>query len=683
MKRILLLAGLLVLVGSATGTEGGAGSAAARPAVGPGTIVFISNRDGDDDVYAVNPDGTGLTQLTHTRANESSPIPSPDGSLIAYQDQSNDATRLMNADGSGGHALKACESVSSEAWSPDSQRIVCSHGYEKGLVVVDVASGTARTLVRSGREPSWSPDGSTIAFDDQGLWAVPAEGGSRRRLGRRKVADFEAPSWSPDSQRLAYAGLVGEDRIDLFMINADGSGGQRLASRIADLPRALRWSPAGSLIAFVKELPPYALAVYVARADGGGVQRISVSAAGESSIGTAWSADGTALLFERARYREAETADIYLAVVGGESRALTHPFPAGGTNTEPSWLPGPPLSGREPVPPTVTLAPAREVTFADTLEGVASDGRRAVPKLPMCSCSNKHAFVWDAVSGSKTRIPPQCPSTLVLAGRRVAWACADRGNTFLEITVEAFVLGSKRPTVVASSYADEEGRGDEIGNLVGHGGTIAFTNFHGRRQTRHDAWLLLPGHGRKCPDSGDQGSPRVCRRLSHAGNGITMSADAGRVLVVAPSGVVRLLSTQDRVLRTWRLGRGIVNARVRGRTLAVQRSAMLDVFDTVTGAKTQSRPLAADEGLRPLLLDVQGDLVAYATGGAIHLLRLSDGLDRALDLPGAAPWLDARLEAGGLFVSWNKMYDPRPGHLDFVPMQTIIEGFTRQIGRPS
>lgn len=102
----------------------------------------------------------------------------------------------------------------------------------------------------------------------------------------------------------------------------------------------------------------------------------------------------------------------------------------------------------------------------------------------------------------------------------------------------------------------------------------------------------------------------------------------------------------------------------------MQLGVSLDVFDA-TGEKKKTLPLAADEGLSPYLLDVQGDLAAYATGGAIHLLRLSTGRDAALAIPGAAPWLDARLEPSGLFVTWNQMYHRRQGRLAFVPLRIV------------
>jgi hypothetical protein len=103
----------------------------------------------------------------------------------------------------------------------------------------------------------------------------------------------------------------------------------------------------------------------------------------------------------------------------------------------------------------------------------------------------------------------------------------------------------------------------------------------------------------------------------------------------------------------------------------VQHGVTVDAYDAKAGAMRQSRELKSDGGPTPFLLGVQGDLVVYRTGGAIHLLRLSDGRDKALLIPGAAPWLDASLEPAGLFVSWNKMHDRRPGRIAFIPLRAI------------
>jgi Tol biopolymer transport system component len=656
----------------------GAGAAAdlAPKADAGGTIVFTSDRDGDYEIYAVNPDGTGLTQLTDNGFENSSPIPSPDGKLIAFY-SGEEETTLMRSDGSGRHSLKGCSTVRAGGWSPDSSRLVCEVGYGgEGLAIADAATGRVTPLTQTGEYASWSPDGRTVAFvDRERLWAVPAAGGPRRRIGNRKIDEGTTPSWSPDSQRLVYVGSAGKKfREDLFTIQADGTGERRLAQNVFDFEDP-SWSPDGSLIAFVKVLPNDG-DVFTVRPDGTGLQRVNTSPG--SSRDPSWSADGTTLIYARWRYRDAEAMDIFVTTPGaGEGHAVTHPFPAGGTNEAPLWMTGPPLTGVEPVPQTITLPLARKLTLAGPVESLTTDGRRAIPNLHTAEYESPPALVWDAIAGRTIRTPRLCNTGVVLAGRRLAWTCSEHGNTYSAIWLDTARLGDRRPTFVTETIADDEG-GEVIGGLVGHGSTIAFTSYQWKTK-RAEAWLLLARHGSKCPRNSDligpEHVPRVCRRLRAAAGGVTASVDAGRVLTVRPNGIVRMLSTRDRVLRTWKLARGIVNARLRGRALAVQHRQSLDIYDTATGAKRQTLPLASDGGSRPFLLDVQGDLVVYATGGAIHLVRLSDGRDVALDLPGAAPWLDARLEPSGLFVTWNQMYRRRPGRMAFVPMRTVLQGF--------
>jgi eukaryotic-like serine/threonine-protein kinase len=95
---------------------------------------------------------------------------------------------------------------------------------------------------------SVSPDGSDLLMsegavicDDCRLWAVPAVGGSPRRLADTAKG---AGAWSPDGQRLAYATSDG-----LYVANTDGSQPTKLAS-LPGAGRSLAWSPDGSEIRF-------------------------------------------------------------------------------------------------------------------------------------------------------------------------------------------------------------------------------------------------------------------------------------------------------------------------------------------------------------------------------------------------------------------------------------------------
>jgi Tol biopolymer transport system component len=666
MKRLLFLVTLAVLAGAAPAS--GDRPAATRA---DGVVVFASNRDGDSDLYAVNPDGTGLTQLTNDPQDDYDPIPSPDGKHILFVGGEDEAPAVINADGSGRRSLPEC-STTPGGWSPDSRHFVCSR-YDEGLQILDTVDGTSTQFVDSGAKPVWSPDGQTIAYvDDQRLFVVPAAGGARRRLGIRKVTDSAAPAWSPDSQRVAYvAPGSGFDVYSLWTIRADGSGGRRIAQKISeDSPQ---WSPDGSRIAFVKRLAHYVAAVFTARIDGSGMHQVSVSRAGESSNEPSWTGDGRLVLFSRGRFREADQADIYaVGPVGHGGRALTHPFPSGGTNSTPQWLTGPRVTGHEPSPRTIAFPFKRRLVFKPQIVSVITDGRRAIPLLGV---EDARLRIWDPTTGRSVRGPEPCANTygpgyVALAGGRIAWTCSEAGNTYYASRLQTFRLGRGPAVTVASSYGEPEHGGTSLGDLVGRGTTIVFTNHHEGVQESHDAWVLATSKARKCPQGPIYRSRSVCLRLTGANGGVTTAVDAGKVLTVARNGLVRILSTSGSVLRSWSLGEGIVTGRLRGKTLAVQRGTTLDTYDTATGAHTRTRSLAADEG-PAFLLDVQGDLVVYATGGAVHLLRLSSGRDVALRLPGAAPTLDAHLEPAGLFVSWNKIYDLRLGRLGFVPLRVV------------
>jgi TolB protein len=671
MKRLLLILSLAVVAGATLGAGvRSATTAVERSAANPnGAVVFASNRDGDSDLYAVNMDGTGLTRLTNEPADESEPLPSPDGRHILFE--GDEGPQVMEADGSGRRALHSC-SFSPEAWSSDSRHIVCSN-YEEGVIVIDTVDGTFTRLSDMGSTPSWSPDGTTIAYvDEYKLFVVPATGGARRRLGIRKLEEFAAPAWSPNSQRLAYVSADNENRDSLWTIRSDGSGGRRVAQKVSE--NTPSWSPDASRIAFMKEPAHYTSAVYVVGSDGRGSHEVSKSLAGEYVSDPSWSADGH-VLYARTRFRSSDESDIYaVSPTGRGGRALTHPFPTGGTNVTPRWMTGMQASGVEQSPLTVAVPLKRKVALSTAVVWTATDGTRAVPRLAVDE--HPRLTIWNGATGRARRGPLPCgglygPEYLALAGDRLAWTCSEAGNTYYAVQVMTAHAGDRRGKTIASASGDPNEGGDDIIGLVGHGGSIVFSNQHKNDLGPSDPWVVLTHKAKKCPGSDYYPSRSVCRPLGGR-RGMTTAVDGGRVVTATRAGVVRTLSLGGRVLHSWSLGQGVLTALLRGRVLAVQHGATVDAYDAKTGAKRQSRELQTDGGPSPLLLGVQGDLVVYRTGGAIHMLRLSDGRDKALLIPGAAPWLDASLEPGGLFVSWNKMHDRRPGRIGFIPLRAIL-----------
>jgi len=232
-------------------------------------------------------------------------------------------------------------------------------------------------------------------------------------------------------------------------------------------------------------------------------------------------------------------------------------------------------------------------------------------------------------------------------------------------------VGDRRAKGVASVTGDPNHGGDDFASVLGSRTTISFSVHHDFGHPGTDPWLLLPHKAKKCPSAGDLGSSRaMCRRLGQ-GRGATTAVDGGRLATIAGNSV-QLLTLTGRVLRSLSFDERVVTARLRGNRLAVQHARTLEVFNVKTGGKILSTDMVTDGGTPPRLLDIQGGIVVYKTGGAIHLCLLVLGHDKALRLPGAAPELDAHLGPAGLFVSWNQMYAPRQGRIGFIPLRAIV-----------
>ncbi len=195
-----------------------------RPSPDGSRVAFVkSDAAGVDQIFAMAPDGSDVTQLTFGRRDALEPTWSPDGASLAFSG--------VTADGS------------------------------RQLFILDRSgSVTQVTTLRSGDvwQPAWSPDGSTIAFviynTSVTIASVEVEGGRVHEMIRVAFS----PAWSPDGTRIAYtAGPSTANRASIA--NADGSRGRPITDLASSWPF---WSPDGSQIAYgVEEIGEFGLYV--------------------------------------------------------------------------------------------------------------------------------------------------------------------------------------------------------------------------------------------------------------------------------------------------------------------------------------------------------------------------------------------------------------------------------------
>lgn len=279
------------------------------------------------DVWMVKWDGSTRLQLTSSPDSESSPRWSPDGRYLAFvssrgtEEEKERGAQIWLLNRAGGEAQRVSDvkgGVSDIRWSPDSTRIAFviddedpdaepekkegwkrkteppividryrfkedRSGYLKRLyshiAVLDLATRTATTITSGDVDdssPSWSPDGTRIAFlskrgvedpdrtTNTDLWVVEARAGATpRRITQTPFGETGRPVWSPDGRQIAV--LLGDNdtnyAYDMAKLVIVPAGPQDAPVsdppvHMAKLDRAVydvAWMPDGQTLAFLLE----------------------------------------------------------------------------------------------------------------------------------------------------------------------------------------------------------------------------------------------------------------------------------------------------------------------------------------------------------------------------------------------------------------------------------------------
>lgn len=268
---------------------------------GRGSIAFISQRDGNAEIYLMDIDRAQVRRLTHHPATERHPTWSPDGRMLAFYSNRSGSWDIFVTDPAGRQTYPLVISAARDGnlvWSPDGRHLAFDSTRSGNLeiYVMDadcVEQHTAcfyhqlTNFAGADQAPAWSPDSQRLVFESiryeqYDLFMMDINGENLHRLTTDVFPDWGA-DWSPDGQQIVFASGRKDGEWDLYLMDADcymRPGGCEDSIRLlVDHPyddTSPAWSPDGRYIAFTSWVEDnYEL--FIVNANGSDLQRLTIN----------------------------------------------------------------------------------------------------------------------------------------------------------------------------------------------------------------------------------------------------------------------------------------------------------------------------------------------------------------------------------------------------------------------
>ena len=185
-----------------------------------GKIAFVSNRDGNYELYSMDLDGNNQKRLTNNENSDFAPRWSPDGQSLVFNSDLDGSFDIYTMHADGSELAKVFESDSSE-WDPE-----------------------------------WAPDGNSVVFGsnidgDMEIYILNLETKGLLQLTNNDFDDYN-PAIAPNGDRIAFLSnrySENPQNNEVILMNMDGSGIQRLTEN-NNRETIMSWSPDDNYLIF-------------------------------------------------------------------------------------------------------------------------------------------------------------------------------------------------------------------------------------------------------------------------------------------------------------------------------------------------------------------------------------------------------------------------------------------------
>lgn len=282
------------------------------PNVGGGEqpILFYSARDGNNEIYTMNVDGSNQERLTFNDVTEFSARWSPDKTKIVYVRRETSTSVfqvwVMNADGSGQTRLTNTATIDQNPnWKPDGTKIIFSRCTTAGVCDLYTMNpdGTGQAAIplvnTTGDEDyaAYSPDGTKIifvgatnTFANPNICTANADGSNRQNITNTSspIAYFY-PVYPPNGNKIAVdrrSNSADQFTSEIYVMDSNGANQTNLTSNTF-FESSPQWSPDGSRLAFSSQRESVFVEAYTMNATNGSLaQRLTVNSVGD--VPTSW-----------------------------------------------------------------------------------------------------------------------------------------------------------------------------------------------------------------------------------------------------------------------------------------------------------------------------------------------------------------------------------------------------------